>query len=180
MTYDEEFLKNTIKGYTKVLYNFIRRFGFNNEEAEDILQDVFIKVWKYEGTFDGTKSSIKTWLYRIARNTIYDALRKKKVAINIISIDEQNSNGNKSDVEDISQDIITVLENLQTKSDIIDAINTLSVEEKSILLLHVEESMTFNEIGVIFDLQMNTVKSKYRRSLLKLHSVLENMHQNKI
>lgn len=173
------FLKTTITTYTPLLYNFVRRFGFSNEEAEDILQDVFIKVWKHENTFDYTQSSLKTWLFSITRNTIYDALRKKKNTTIVMSIDEQDDNGNNADIEDISQDIVAILERFDTKQTVLEAIDTLTVEEKSILLLHIEESMTFAEIGIIFNIPTNTIKSKHRRTLLKLQNILEHMHQNK-
>ncbi len=173
------FLKTTITTYTPLLYNFVRRFGFSNEEAEDILQDVFIKVWKHENTFDYTQSSLKTWLFSITRNTIYDTLRKKKNTTIVMSIDEQDDNGNNADIEDISQDIVAILERFDTKQTVLEAIDTLTVEEKSILLLHIEESMTFAEIGIIFNIPTNTIKSKYRRTLLKLRNILEHMHQNK-
>lgn len=60
MKHVDTFLSSAITVYTKVLYNFIRRFGFNNDETEDLLQDIFIKVWKKEDSFDSDKSSLKT------------------------------------------------------------------------------------------------------------------------
>lgn len=177
---DELFLKSTIGTYTNVFYNFIRRFGFNNEDTEDILQNIFIKVWKYKDNFDEEKSSLKTWLFTIARNTIYDALRKKKNTKTIISIDKQEHTLDNRDIEDISQDIINILERTHTKNLLLQAIDSLNTEEKTILLLHTEEGMTFNEISLIFDIPTNTIKSKYRRSLMKLKTYLESMHPNTI
>lgn len=175
----ESFLQSTVLSYTKILYNFIRRFGFSNEDTEDILQDIFIKIWKYKDSFDKEKSSLKTWIFTITKNTIYDALRKKKRVENIRSIDEQSSNENKEEAEDVSLSILHLLERLETKTKLLEAIETLNENEKSIFFLHTEESLTFNEIATIFDSPLNTIKSIYRRSLLKLQIQLQEMHQNK-
>lgn len=174
----ELLLKNVINTYTKILYNFIRRFGFTNEEAEDILQDIFIKVWKYRDSFDEEKSARKTWIFTITKNTIYDALRKKKNTKIISSIDEHDDSGNTQEIEDVSSDILTILEHAHNKNILIQSINTLPEDEKTILLLHFEEGMTFSEIAAIFEKPLNTIKSKYRRSLLKIKVLLETVHQN--
>lgn len=176
---DEMFIAEIINTYTRVLYNFIRRFSFTDQETEDILQDVFIKTWKNKDNFDEEKSSLKTWIFTITRNTIYDALRKKKGSKIVTSLDNEDHNGNTYESEDVTSDIIHILEREQSKKILLEAIDKLSEAEKTILLLHTEESMTFNEISDIFDTSINTVKSNYRRSLMKLKLSLENMHQNK-
>lgn len=175
---EESFLKYVIDTYSKNLYNFIRRFGFNNEEAEDILQNVFIKVWKYIDNFDEEKASFKTWIFTITKNSIYDALRKKKNSKITFSLDNKNDEGNTEETEDISADILKILERDTNKNILLKSIDTLSEEEKTIFILHFEEGLTFNEIGDIFNVSLNTIKSKYRRSLIKLKGALEELHQN--
>lgn len=176
---DELFLNYVMNIYTKILYNFIRRFGFNNEESEDILQNIFIKIWKHADNFDEEKSSLKTWIFTIAKNTIYDALRKKRITKNTTSLDEQDNNGNIIELEDTHSDILNLLKNTHDKKIILSAIDSLNEDEKTILFLHLEESQTFKEIGDIFELSTNTIKSKYRRSLIKLKAILEDLHQSK-
>lgn len=176
---DGLFLKSILSEYTNILYNFIRRFGFGDEETEDILQDIFIKIWKHINNFDEEKASLKTWIFTITKHTIYDALRKKKKTKILVSLDDENSSNEAQGIEDISADIIKLLEQSQSKEKILTAIDLLNEDEKTILLLHVEESMTFDELATIFDSPLNTVKSKYRRSLVKLKKHLEAMHQNK-
>ncbi len=175
---DGSFLKNVIDSYTNILYNFIRRFGFNNEEAEDILQDVFIKVWKHVDNFDEEKSSFKTWIFTITKNSIYDALRKKKNNKIIFSLDNKDFEGNTEDVEDLQSDIFKILDTEKNKNILLKSIDELNEEEKTVILLHFEEGMTFKEISELFNVSLNTVKSKYRRSLIKLKGVLGDLHQN--
>src|SRR3989338_692000 len=66
-----------VKRYAGPLYNFTARLA-NKNDASDIVQEIFIKVWKNIGRFDERKASFKTWIFTIARNTITDFLRKKK------------------------------------------------------------------------------------------------------
>lgn len=174
---DETFLYNTVKNYTKILYNFIRRFGFSQEDTEDILQDIFIKIWKYNDKFNKEKSSFKTWIFTIAKNTVYDALRKKRNKKIITSLDEKNDADTVPELEDISLDTLRLLEREENKKILLQAIESLNENEKTILLLHTEESMTFNEIATIFDSPLNTIKSNYRRSLHKLETILKDLHQ---
>jgi len=175
----EDFLKQIINDYTKMLYNFIRRFGFSDEETEDILQEVFVKVWKYKDSFDETKSALKTWVFTITKNTVYDTLRKKKNRTVVYSLDTVDDDGITHDVEDSSKDVLVILEKELQNKDILSAIDSLQENEKTILLLHFEEDMTFNEIGLLFNVSLNTVKSTYRRTLLKLKSILLERAPNK-
>ena len=170
---DDYHLSEIIKAYTSQLYNFIRRHGFNNEEAEDMLQDVFVKVWKSIDKFDESKSSFRTWIFTITKNTIYDSLRKNKNTETVFSLNDINESGKEMDMEDGSADILKTLERIQNNKELLIAIDKLNTDEKTILLLHFEDGLTFDEIATVFDLSINTVKSKYRRLLLKLRDLLE-------
>ncbi len=73
---NQEAFKHLIDRYTSPIYNFISRIA-NQNDAPDIIQEVFIKVWKSLDRFDSSKASFKTWLFTIAKNTTTDFLRKK-------------------------------------------------------------------------------------------------------
>lgn len=167
-------LKEVIDTHTPALYNFIRRFRFDNEEAQDILQDVYIKVWKNFETFNKTQASFKTWIFTITKNTIYDALRKRKRSNQITITNEEIGD----EVGDDSSDILKTLERTASKEVLLGAIDTLGDYEKTVLLLHFEEDMTFNELSIMLDISPNTIKSTYRRALIKLKSAIEGMHPN--
>lgn len=63
--------------YSPELYNFILRMVSNTEDAQDLLQDTFVKVWEKSYQFQGN-SSVKTWIYRIAINLSYSHLKRKQ------------------------------------------------------------------------------------------------------
>lgn len=78
-----------VKQYSEKLYWKVRRIVLSHEDANDVLQNVFIKVWSNLQNFQG-KSSLSTWLYRIAVNESLDFLRKQKLA-DKVSADEDVS-----------------------------------------------------------------------------------------
>ena len=75
---DQASLKVLIDKYTPSVYNFASRF-VGIDQAKDTTQEIFIKFWKNLKRFNNEKSQFKTWLFVIARNSITDYLRKKKV-----------------------------------------------------------------------------------------------------
>ena len=84
---DEKSLEILIARYLKPIYSFVYKNVGNPSEAEDITQEVFIKIWKNIKKFDQNKN-FKPWIFQIAKNTSIDFLRKKKsipFSFNILS-----------------------------------------------------------------------------------------------
>lgn len=164
---DQSSLKFIIDKYTPSIFNFSKRFVGDN--APDITQEVFIKVWKNLRKFNAEKSQFKTWLFTIARNTIIDYMRKNKaVPISFISEDE-------SFVENIPDEAPLppiVMEKLQDKEVLLNAIENLPENYKSVLTLYYGEDMTFKEIGEVLGKPLNTVKSYHYRAIALLKELL--------
>lgn len=169
-------LKLLIDKYTSPVYNFSKRFT-GSTQAEDITQEVFIKVWKNLKNFDVDKSQFKTWLFTIARNTATDYLRKKKS----ISFSSFESDDFKE--EDIVDDNILpdeILQKLQDKELLIKLLEELPENYKLVLTLHYQEDMTFKEIGEVMGKPLNTVKSYHYRALILLKDILDNRNKNSL
>ncbi len=166
---DEHSLKILIEKYTSSIYNFTSRF-IKDTQTEDVVQEVFIKVWKKLESFDMGKSQFKTWIFIIARNTVTDYLRKRKVVM-FSSLDKEEENfGDNIEDEIILPD--EALEKLQDKEMLNKVINELKGEYRLVLTLHYQEDMSFKEIGVVLGKPMNTVKSYHHRALKALHQRL--------
>ena len=167
---DDLSLKLIIDKYTQLIYSYISRLA-GKDSAEDLTQDVFIKVWKNLKNFDTKRASFKTWIYNIARNTTIDYLRKKK-SISFSSLYEED----KDLVENIPDDL-TNQENIFIKNEDVnflkEAISLLPAHYKEILVLYYENEMTFKEIGELLDKPLNTVKSYHRRAIIKLKQELK-------
>ena len=74
---DEKSLELLIQSYLKPIYSFVYRCTGNTQDAEDVTQEVFVKVWRNLKKFDQRKS-FKTWIFAIAKNTAFDHLKKRK------------------------------------------------------------------------------------------------------
>ena len=166
----EESFKKLIDRYTGPIYNFTSRLA-GSENAPDIVQDVFIKVWKNIRRFNSTKAHFKTWLFTIAKNTTTDYLRKKKSII-FSDMDTLNEtfDQNIPDEEILPDEAI---QKLQDKNFLDKLLKQLPIHYYSVLMLYYNEDMTFAEIGKVLGKPLNTVKSHHHRALLQLKKMVD-------
>lgn len=170
---DENSFKLLIDRYTPLMYAFALRFT-KEDNAFDLTQEIFIKVWKNIKKFKREKSQFKTWLFVIARNTITDYLRKKKtIPFSALNTDDKDFVDTIEDKELLPDEDLIKLEDKKFLNELLDK---LPVLYKEILVLYYQEDMTFDEIGKVLKKPLNTVKSYHRRSLLKLREMVEDMH----
>ncbi|RMD50666.1 sigma-70 family RNA polymerase sigma factor [Candidatus Parcubacteria bacterium] len=157
-----------VERYEQRLLRYIKRLGAG-DEAEDILQEVFIKAFRYLHSFDSSMS-FSSWIYRIAHNTTISAYRKKKV----------RPHGNLAeDGEALLLNISnykSLQEEMEIKSDISilnKAMGKLSEKYKNILLLRYMEELDYKEIADVLKLPMGSVASQISRAKKKLKHEIE-------
>ena len=158
--------------YAKKLYLFLKH-TMHNQNPEDLVHDVFIKIIESAHHYNQEKASFKTWIFTIARNKCIDLLRRDK-KVKILSLDREieQSEGNKEiTVKEILVDENRSIEELVEKKSIIQAvrecINELKKdEEKQAVLLYYISGKVYREISEIFDKSISMVK-KYVTSAQK-------------
>ena len=161
---NEEIFVFLLNKYTKPVYNFIRYINNNNtNEAEDITQEVFIKVWKNLKRFDASKN-FKVWIFTIAKNTALDWLKKRNtLPLSLLS----------EDIADSEQ--VSIIDKIYQKSlskNLTLAIEKLPSKYSSIINLYHQDDLNFREISGLLNESINTVKSRYRRGLIILKNML--------
>lgn len=169
---DDQALKFLIEKYTPQIYNYAVRF-MGLEVAPDIVQDIFIKVWKNLKKFDSTKANFKTWLFTITRNTITDYLRKKKM-INFSKLDTEEDSF-ESNIEDgvmLPQEVLIQMEDKAYLNKLLDKIPG---SYREVLILYYQEELNFREIGEILGKPLNTVKSYHHRALVLLRQSIQDI-----
>lgn len=166
---DGDAFKGLINKYTTPIYNFTVRF-VGKDSAEDLVQDIFIKVWKNIDKFDSNRASFKTWVFTITRNTVTDYLRKKKVLLYSSFDKEEAYESNIEDEAVLPDEALIKLEDKDLLNSLLDKI---SPSYREVLILYYQEDMTFSEIGQLLDKPLNTVKSQHRRALMKLKEMLD-------
>ncbi|WP_299363139.1 sigma-70 family RNA polymerase sigma factor [Winogradskyella sp.] len=153
--------------YKDLVYTLALRMLKHREEAEEVAQDTFIKVFKSLDKFKGD-SKFSTWIYRIAYNTCLDNIKKNKKYLNNIAIDEYTFN--KLDTIDNALDNII---NEEKRALIKTCINKLPEDSSALLTLFYFEELSLDEISKIINVEANTVKVKLFRARKKLAVILE-------
>lgn len=153
--------------YKDLVYTLALRMLKHKEEAEEVAQDTFIKVFKSLDNFKGD-SKFSTWIYKVAYNTCLDTIKKNKKHHNNVAIDEYTFN--KLDTIDNALDNIIKEE----KSVLIkNCINKLPEDSSALLTLFYFEELSLDEISKIINIEANTVKVKLFRARKKLAVILE-------
>ncbi len=182
---DQHYIDASINGDTRAFATLVDRYKHmvftlamkmlkNNEEAEEVSQDVFIKVYTALQTFKGD-SKFSTWLYKIAYYQSLDYLKKQKRNINTSSID--------SDVEYHLPSIENTLDAFEVndrKKAIKSAIDQLPPDDAVVITLHYFEELSLKEIAKIMDIEANTVKVRLFRSRKRLAVLLKSKLESEI
>jgi RNA polymerase sigma-70 factor (ECF subfamily) len=160
---DEKSLEILIKRYLGPIYGFVFRFVGNREDAEEIAQEVFVKVWRNLKKFNRSKS-FKTWIFSIAKNTAVDFLRKRRVQV-----------FSETEIETVV-DPAPLPQELLEKAEMVKllepALNKLERKYRMVLLLYYNDHFNFREIAEILDEPLNTIKSRHKRALIILKKLL--------
>lgn len=165
-----------LKKHLKPVYNFVLHISKDAEEASDITQEIFIKVWKNLNKIDPNKN-FKTWLFTIARNTTFDYLRKRKniafSQINPIDTDEtyQDFSDTLTDPEPLPDEIFNKKE---LAKELNEALTKIRPDFREIIFLHYKENLKLEEISEITNKPLNTIKSRHKRALETLRKLLKN------
>lgn len=159
---DETALSTLIRRHLAPLYRFVYRMVGDGRLAEDLVQESFLKAWKYLPRFDVSKA-FSTWLYSIAKNVSLDELRKKRPMI--YRSDDEDAEDLIESIPDVQPLPPEILERKETAQELERLLSELAPASRSIVLLHDIEGLTFQEIADASDEPMNTVKSRYRRAI---------------
>lgn len=168
---DEKSLEVLILSYLKPIYSFIYRYAGNGQDAEDITQEVFVKVWRHFKRIDQSKS-FKTWIFAIAKNTAIDFLKKKKT---MPFSEFENEAGENTFTETLADSAPLPPELIERASlaKILDqTMAKLSPKYRMVLFLRYNDHFNFREIAESLNESLNTVKSRHRRALIMLKKLL--------
>jgi RNA polymerase sigma-70 factor (ECF subfamily) len=153
--------------YKDMIFTLALKMLKNREEAEEVAQDTFIKIYNSLNKFKGD-SKFSTWIYKIAYNTCLDRLKKNKKEDNNISIDEFSAHLIKT-----MDNALSALEEKERKQTIQNCLNLLPSEENFLLTLFYFEDQTLEEIGKVMSITANNTKVKLFRSRQKLAVILK-------
>lgn len=181
---DRDAFERLVLSYEKKIFNIAYQILHNEQDAYDVSQDVFIKLYKNITSF-AFDSAFGTWLHRLAVNTAIDAYRKKKrQQENVFSINENVTTEESDDLTvQIPDESLTpeaqVLRQ-ETVMEVRSAIEELKEEFKVILVLRDIRGHTYEEISGILGCEIGTVKSRLARARNALKNIILVRREQKV
>ena len=162
---DEAALASLYDRYRLILFGLILRILHSRPEAEDILQDVFIQVWKTAGNYDESRGRPFTWLVTLARSRAIDRLRalgsRQRVA-------DESVQAAPESVSDAATDALQS----EQRGVVRAALRELPAEQREALVLAYFEGLTQTEIAARLNAPLGTVKTRMRSGMIKLRALL--------
>ena len=171
---DVRAFERLVARHEKPVWNFIRRFVRDPTTAEDLLQEVFLRVVKSADEWRGS-AKFSTWLYTIARNLTVDHARRAihRDATSLDGPEHADADTSLHDrIASVAPAADSVVADRQTKARIDDAIAALPAEQREVFLMREVMEMPFAEIATAVGASEPTVKSRMRYALEKLRAAL--------
>jgi RNA polymerase sigma factor (sigma-70 family) len=153
-----------LKKYQQKIYWHVRRMVIDHDDADDLVQDIFVKVWKYLGNFR-SDSQLYTWLYRIATNECITFLNKKKQKNNI-------------SLDDVAYDLADKLEDSsyfsgdQIQKKLQKALLTLPEKQRLVFNMKYYDDLKYDEISEITGTSVGALKASFHLAVKKIESFL--------
>lgn len=145
--------------YTKV-FHFLNGKLLNMTVAEDLASDVFVKVMAKLDTFDDSKASLSTWIYRIANNTLIDYFRTRKV---YAEVPEEIPTGEELDEGLLNNEVLEALA---------CALEKLSERDRDLIILHYYKHLTLKEAAEELKMSYSNAKLVHNKCLVELKNMM--------
>lgn len=175
---DHNAFEQLVHEYEKRVYNLAFRMCKNEQDALDLSQDIFVRVFK-SLTFFKERSSFSTWLYSIASNACIDFTRRQK-KLKSLPLVYPDDEGEQSTLEipDLRYEPEQEYERQVLREDIASALTNLSDEHREILVLREINGLSYQEISEALDISCGTVKSRICRARESLCRILSKNRNN--
>ena len=171
----EQVLKGNTNAYTYIVnkyknyvFTIAYRFTKNREDAEDVSQEIFIKIYKHLGSYKG-EAKFSTWIYTIITTSCISYLRKKKIPTVVKEVYQFENIVNNVN----SSMPILAIERKEKQEQLQLALNLLEEEDKVILTLFYQFDSSINDLAAVLKIEPNNAKVKLHRARLKLKQKIE-------
>lgn len=165
---DQEALKDLYERYGGLLLALARRILNDANDAEEVLQEVFLQVWNQAGRYDHRRSSVSTWLVLITRSRSIDRLRSRQVdERTLANLESENRDQHTSPVG------VTSVWTNQRRDRLRRELQLLPPEQKRVLDLAFYRGMTQSEIAEATGIPLGTVKTRTLLAMRKLREALQ-------
>ena len=177
---DRDAFGEIVKLYERLVYNTVKAKIGNEEDALDISQDIFIKVWRYIAKYRGD-CRFSTWIYRISQNACLDFLRHAKYVATEPMPTYIDKDGDEVTLEPRDSSESGSPEHSAVRNETVravrSAIDRLTPEQREIVILRDIEGYSYESISEMLGIEIGTVKSRINRARLHLKELLSDHRQ---
>lgn len=163
----EKAFNGLVDAYSEKLYWHIRRFACSHEDTNDLLQDVFVKIWAALPSFRG-ESQLFTWIYRITTNEVLNHMRRQKFKA-MISLDSEYAILERKIDED------PYFNGNMLQRELHKAIQRLPHKQRIVFSLRYFEEMKYEEIAMITDTSVGALKASYHHAYSKIKEEMQKL-----
>ncbi len=167
---DVEALGELVNSYRRPLYGFIHKMVNTPGEADEIFQETWIRAIRHLDDFKSGK--LLSWLFRIARNLVIDAARRKRPGISLDYRDEEGVSWSERVPSPITGPADAASDR-ELGRNITAAVSRLPVEQKEVFLMRIDGNLPFREIARIQGISINTALARMQYALEKLKTELD-------
>ena len=172
---DDNAFSEIVKTFEKPIYNMAMQTLRHREDALDLSQDVFLKLWRSLPSFRG-ECSVASFVMKIAKNTMLDRLRQKSTR-QTLSLSQDNDDGEVEEYEipdpNVDSNPAAAYERQEQINAVRQAIAELNAEHREMILMRDIQGLSYDEIGEILELEAGTVKGRLFRARAALKKILE-------
>jgi RNA polymerase sigma factor (sigma-70 family) len=162
-----------VQTYSRRVYNLAYRFTSRTDSAEDLTQDVFIRVYRSLEQYDAKQGDLQNWLMRLARNLIIDDYRKRQRAPQDQAADDLEDH--KYHLRSADSSVQREMERRELGAQVQSGIDKLSPDLRTCVILRDIEELSYQEIVDLLKIPEGTVKSRINRGRIELAKILRRM-----
>jgi RNA polymerase sigma-70 factor (ECF subfamily) len=163
---EREALRQLYQATSAKLFGVCLRILSDREESEDVLQDVYVTIWRRADRFDGARASVMTWVSTIARNRAIDRLRARGPMAYAEQVDDM-------EIADGQDSAETLLSAADDRNRLHGCMSELDDRTQKVIRTAFFEGVTYEALAKSMDAPLGTVKSWIRRGLAKLKGCLQ-------
>jgi RNA polymerase sigma-70 factor (ECF subfamily) len=171
-----------VRTYNRRIYNICYRFAGSGDDAEDLTQEVFIKMYRTLSSYDSSKGAFVTWVTTITRNLLVDHFRKTKQdritdSLDTASSEHEDAQPLSEQIPDQSPRPDAQVRSRETGETVHAALAKLSPELREALILRDLQDMDYREIATVLKVPEGTVKSRINRGRAELGRLLQRTYR---
>jgi len=171
-----------VRTYHRRIYNLCYRFAGTADDAQDLTQEVFIKMYRTLGSYDVERGAFVTWLTTMTRNLLVDHFRKTKQdrmtdSLDATTSDHEDAMPLSDKIEDKAQPPDAGVQSRETREAVHAALQKLSPDLREAVILRDLQDLDYREIAQVLKVPEGTVKSRINRGRVELARLLQRTYR---